>query len=106
MSTLGPIVTVADVNQDGNDDFYVGGSMGESGMIYLGTSTGKFTMSSQAAFELDKGYEDGAAVFFDADGDEDMDLYVASGGMSLSEEMLCIKIDFISITRDLSKKLA
>lgn len=80
MSTLGPIVTVADVNQDGNDDFYVGGSMGESGEIYLGTSTGKFTMSSQAAFEQDKGYEDGAAVFFDADGDQDMDLYVASGG--------------------------
>lgn len=80
MSTLGPIVAVADINKDGNDDFYLGGSKGEVGMLYLGSASGQFTATKQAAFVQDRNSEDGAAIFFDADGDGDLDLYVASGG--------------------------
>jgi hypothetical protein len=41
---------------------------------------GSYTEKKQAAFTADKGYEDMSAVFFDADGDKDNDLYVVSGG--------------------------
>jgi hypothetical protein len=40
----------------------------------------KFQAANAEIFKLDSGYEDTAAVFFDLDGDSDMDLYVVSGG--------------------------
>lgn len=80
MSTLGPVVAIADINNDGNDDFFVGGSADNEGKLYLGKTGGKFELSNQSIFLKDKNYEDSDALFFDADGDQDMDLYVGSGG--------------------------
>lgn len=85
MSTLGPIAVKADINKDGNDDFYLGGSKGTSGKLYLGSSNGTFKLSKQVAFDKDKKHEDGGAVFFDFDNDGDLDLYVSSGGSEESK---------------------
>ncbi len=78
-STLGPFMSVGDVNQDGLDDMFIGGSAGSASQLFLANGTG-FILKKQPAFELDKRYEDMESVFFDLDGDKDLDLYVVSGG--------------------------
>ncbi len=79
MSALGPFLSKGDVNGDGMEDFYVGGSLGYSGSLYLQTESG-FKKSEQPAFEKDQNFEDAGSLFFDADRDGDSDLYVVSGG--------------------------
>jgi hypothetical protein len=80
-SQEGPGIAVGDVNSDGMDDFFVGGSTGFSGMIFIQEKNGTF---SQFTLPGSNNYEDMGALFFDADGDGDQDLYVVSGGSGLS----------------------
>ncbi|GJM29190.1 MAG: hypothetical protein DHS20C17_18250 [Cyclobacteriaceae bacterium] len=85
MSTYGPALAVADINNDGLDDFYIGGAMGNEGALYTQHSNNSFTESYQHDIVRDKYHEDMDALFFDADGDGDMDLYVVSGGSERPE---------------------
>ncbi len=80
LSKLGARLTVADVNGDGNDDIFFGGAIGQSGKLYYGTDKGKFTISKNQPWEKDGKLEDMKPLFFDADGDGNLDLYVVSGG--------------------------
>jgi hypothetical protein len=78
-STVDNALAVADVNQDGLEDIFIGNTMGYSGQLYIQDSSGRFSLSNREVFEADKDYNDNKALFFDADGDGDRDLYVASG---------------------------
>ncbi|APZ45491.1 hypothetical protein BW723_03895 [Polaribacter reichenbachii] len=80
LSQNGPCLTVADVNNDGLEDFFVGGASNQSGQIYLQNTRGKFIEKKQSVFNSDAKHEDVGATFFDADGDNDLDLFVVSGG--------------------------
>ena len=83
-STEGPRVAVGDVNGDGRDDFYVGGAKDSPGKLFVQTASGTYRCTNEAVWEADQGSEDATALFFDADGDQDPDLYVASGGTEFS----------------------
>ncbi|MBK7936425.1 MAG: VCBS repeat-containing protein [Lewinellaceae bacterium] len=80
VSELGPLLTRGDVNGDGLDDFYIGNAFDQPGALFVQTPTGSFRPVSTATWMADKLYEDHGAVFFDADGDGDQDLFVISGG--------------------------
>lgn len=79
-STRGPKLAVADVNGDGLDDIYACGAKGQAGTLLLQQAGGSFSKGDSAVFAADAASEDVDAVFFDADGNKTIDLYVVSGG--------------------------
>src|SRR5207302_864690 len=58
----------------------IGGSAGQTSMLYLQTPDGHFTPAVSQPWNLDLDHTNTAALFFDADGDGDLDLYLVSGG--------------------------
>lgn len=80
LSEEGPATAVADINGDGLDDIYIGGSKSYSGSLYIQNENETFNQVSIPAFQQDKDAEDVAALFFDSNGDKLPDLYVVSGG--------------------------
>jgi enediyne biosynthesis protein E4 len=84
-SRQGPCIEVADVNGDGLEDFFLGGAAGTPGRIMMQQANASFSAKELPAFNEDAASEDVAALFFDADGDGDKDLYVVSGGYESGE---------------------
>lgn len=85
LSRSGPAVAAGDVTGNGFDDIFIGGEAGEPGVLYLQNSDGTFLRSEYNQFFLaDRHYLDTNALFFDANGNGLLDLYVASGGYQVS----------------------
>lgn len=92
LSREGPKAAVADVNADGLQDVYVGGTKGFPGKLYLQEKDGSFHKDDQKVFYMFTDFEDGASLFFDADKDGDDDLFVGPAGNSqpeFSRQMQC-----------------
>ena len=85
-ATKGTKITVADVNGDNLDDFFVGNAQNAPAALYVQDKDGTFKATNLALWEKHAKYEDANAQFFDADGDGDQDLYVVSAGYNLDAD--------------------
>lgn len=80
LSQYGPGIAVGDIDNNGHDDFYIGGSAGNSGMFFMQDVNGNFSLDSTRIIKKDNSAEEDMGVLlFDADNDKDLDLYVVSG---------------------------
>jgi len=78
-SMFGPNIAIGDLDKNGLEDLVVGGAFGYTTGIYLQNAEG-FSQGEGLPFEVDKRSEDMGIHIFDAEGDGDNDIYIASGG--------------------------
>lgn len=81
-SEYGPALAVGDIDGNGLDDIVVGGSSLYSAQLFLQQPGGKFIQKSLLTEEeaKNKKCDDLGVMLFDADGDGDLDLFIAAGG--------------------------
>lgn len=80
-SQYGPAIAVGDINGDDIEDVFIGGSTNHKGTFLLQDKNGKFTKNEliKGETEATKLSEDAGVLLFDADQDNDLDLYIVSG---------------------------
>ena len=81
LSQYGPALVAGDVDGNGLDDIYIGGSTNFPGKFFLQQKDGRFTMKDLPGIANNNAEksEDMGLLLFDADNDGDLDLYCGSG---------------------------
>jgi len=80
MSRNGGGIAVGDIDNNGYDDVIFGGAANQSAEIFMQYGRNIFRKLNSTAFLQHTHFEDMGLLLFDADGDGDLDLYIASGG--------------------------
>ncbi len=81
LSQYGPALAAGDIDGNGLDDIYFGGSVNFAGKFFFQQGNGEFTMKDLSVVGDANGQmpENMGVLFFDVDNDGDLDLYCASG---------------------------
>jgi len=82
----GPCMCSADINGDGLQDIFIGGSKNNPGAVFIQQPNHSFKKISEPSIEADSLSGDGDAVFLNANGDKKPDLFIASGGYNNYDE--------------------
>jgi enediyne biosynthesis protein E4 len=80
-SMYGPGMAWGDVDGDGVEEVWLGGAAGQPGRLGIRGEDGRFRVRVPEVLAADAAAEDMGGLWFDADGDGDLDLYVVSGGV-------------------------
>ena len=80
LSTEGPALAIADINNDGLEDVFIGASKRKKPAVFIQNKSGRFERMPQPALDADSGYEDVDACWVDVNNDKAKDLVIASGG--------------------------
>ena len=75
----GPCMAQGDVNGDGKEDILIGGGVGQAAQLFMGRQNG-FENQNIPDFNIHKSSDDTEAIFFDANNDSALDLYIGGGG--------------------------
>ena len=76
-SKLGPGLSVGDINADGFEDVYVGGTKAKPGQFFVQSNNGTFTSKELLQ---NTPQEDMGTLLLDVDADNDLDLILINGG--------------------------
>ncbi|MDW3210507.1 MAG: VCBS repeat-containing protein [Reichenbachiella sp.] len=83
LSQQGVKPSIADVNGDGKEDFYIGSGANQSGELYIQTNKG--FEKRTGPWKDNQSAEEVSSLFFDFDQDGDEDLYVVTGSYEFQE---------------------
>ncbi|MBI3133330.1 MAG: VCBS repeat-containing protein [Bacteroidetes bacterium] len=80
MSDAGPQIAVADITNDGLDDFILSSAVGKIPQVFIQQADGTFKQIVSPSFYNHQGSEDGGLILFDVNADRYKDLIITSGG--------------------------
>lgn len=84
-SQLGPFSAKGDVNKDGLEDLIIGGASGQAAKLLLQDMSGNFRQADSQPWSQHSAMEDMGMLMFDADADNDLDIYICSGSNEWAE---------------------
>lgn len=85
-SDRGPATVVGDLNNDGKEDIFFGGSKGKEASIYFQNASG-FAKKIISNIQKDSVFEDASAVISDFNNDKLNDLFVATGSGAFPQNL-------------------
>lgn len=80
LTQYGPSLATGDLDADGLDDLVIGGGSPEYASLFFQKADGSFIKRKFIDSTIVKLQDDAGICLFDADGDNDLDMYIASGG--------------------------
>jgi hypothetical protein len=88
LSQYGPGLAAGDIDANGYDDLYIGGTGNYLGRFFLQQGDGSFRMQNlPGKYWRDSVVSENMGIlFFDADGDGDLDVYLANGSNEFKEQ--------------------